>query len=56
MKKVSGVHEFENVTGIINIYQLLMNLYNLEISLETPYPRFAVYVLNCCKVRPLLSF
>ena len=66
MKKVSRVNEFENVTGIINLYQLLINLYNLKISLEislekltwngTPYPRFAVHVLNCCKVCPLLFF
>ena len=62
MKKVSSVNEFENVTGIINLYQLLINLYNLEISLEkltwneTPYARFAVHVLNCYKVRPLFSF
>ena len=34
MKKVSRVNEFENVTGIINLYQLLINLYNLKISLE----------------------
>ena len=66
MKKVSRVDEFENVTEIINLCQLLINLYNLEISLEisfekltwngTPYPRFAFHVINCCKVRPLLSF
>ena len=64
---MSLVDEFENVTAIINLYQLLINLCNLETSLEmsfekltwngTPYPRFAVHVLNCCcKVRPLLSF
>ena len=50
----------------LNLYQLLINLNNLKISPEisfekltwdgTPYPRFAVHVLNCCKVRPLLSF
>ena len=33
MKKVSRVDEFENVTGIINLHQLLINLYNLEISI-----------------------
>ena len=57
MKKVSRVDEFENVTGIINLYQLLINLYNFEISLETsfekliwngtPHLRFAVHELNC---------
>ena len=56
MKKVSRVDKFENVTGIGNLYHLRINLYNLEISLEisfekptrngTPYPRFAVHVLN----------
>ena len=66
MKNVSRVDEFENVTEIINLYQLLINFYNLEISWEisfekltwngTPYPRLAFDVLNCCKVRPLLSF
>ena len=34
MKKVSRVDEVENVTEIINLNQLLINLYNLEISLE----------------------
>ena len=66
MKNVSRVDEFENVTGIINLYQLLINLYNFEISLEisfekrtwngTSYPRFAVHILNFCTVCPLLSF
>ena len=40
MKKVSRVDEFENVTGIINLYQLLINLYNLEISLEISFEKF----------------
>ena len=39
MKKVSGVNEFENVTGIINLYQLLINLYNLKISLEISFEK-----------------
>ena len=57
MKKVSRVDEFENVTGIINLYQLLINLHNLEISLEILFEKLTLfYVLNCCKVRPLLSF
>ena len=34
MKKVSRADEFEDVNGIIKLYQLLINLYNLEISLE----------------------
>ena len=34
MKKVSRADEFENVNGISKLYQLLINLYNLEISLE----------------------
>ena len=34
MKKVSRIDEVENVTEIINLNQLLINLYNLEISLE----------------------
>ena len=63
MKKVLN-DEFENVTGIVYLYQLLINLYNLETSLKmsikkctwnsTPYPWFAVHVLNWCKVRALL--
>ena len=39
MKKVSPVDESENVTGIINLYQLLMNLYNLENSLEISFEK-----------------
>ena len=39
MKKVSRVNEFENVTGIINLYQLLINLYNLETSLEKSFKK-----------------
>ena len=34
MKKVSRFDEFENVTEIINVYQLLINSYILKISLE----------------------
>ena len=34
MKKVPRVDEFENVTGTINLYELLINLCNLQISLE----------------------
>ena len=33
MKKVLN-DEFENVTGIVYLYQLLINLYNLETSLK----------------------
>ena len=40
MKKVSRVDEFENVTGIINLYQLLINLYNLELSPEISFEKF----------------
>ena len=39
MKKVPHVDEFEDVTGIINLYQLLINLYNLEISLEISFEK-----------------
>ena len=39
MKKVSRANEFENVTGIINLYQLLINLYNLETSLEKSFEK-----------------
>ena len=40
MKKASRIHEFENVTEIINLYQLLIiNLYNLEISLEISFEK-----------------
>ena len=39
MKKVSRVDEFENVTEIINLCQLLINLYNLEISLEISFEK-----------------
>ena len=39
MKKVSRVDEFENVTEIINLYQLLINLYNLESSLEISFEK-----------------
>ena len=40
MKKVSRIDEFENVTEIINLYQLLIiNLYNLEISLEISFEK-----------------
>ena len=42
MKKVSRIDEFENVTEIINLYQLLIiNLYNLEISLEISFEKLA---------------
>ena len=34
MKKVSRVDEFENVAGIINLYQLFVNLCNLKILLK----------------------
>ena len=40
MKKVSRVHEFENVTGIISLYQLVINLYNFKISLEISFEKF----------------
>ena len=40
MKKVSRVHEFENVTGIISLYQLVINLYNFKISLEIAFEKF----------------
>ena len=46
----------EIVTGIVYLYQLLIYLCNLEISIQmpfekltwnsTPYPRFAVHVLS----------
>ena len=40
MKKVSRIDEFENVTEIINLYQLLIiNLYNLEISQEISFKK-----------------
>ena len=39
MKKVSRVDGFENVTRIINLYQLLINLYNLEVSLEKSFEK-----------------
>ena len=39
MKKVSRVDEFENVTEIINLYQLLINLHNLESSLEISFEK-----------------
>ena len=40
MKKVSCKYdEFENMTGIIYLYQLLINLYNLEISLEISFEK-----------------
>ena len=39
MKKVSRVDEFENVTEIINLYQLLINFYNLEISREISFEK-----------------
>ena len=39
MEKMSRVDKFENVTGIINLYQLLINLYNLKISLEIAFEK-----------------
>ena len=40
MKKMSRIDEFENVTEIINLYQLLIiNLYNLEISQEISFKK-----------------
>ena len=39
MKKVPRVDEFENMTGIINLNQLLINLYNLEFSLEISFEK-----------------
>ena len=36
---MSCVDEFENLTGIINLYQLLVNLYKLEISLEISFEK-----------------
>ena len=41
MKKMSCVDEFENLTVIINLYQLLVNLYKLEISLEISFEKLA---------------
>ena len=38
-QKVSRIDEFENVTGIINLYQLFINLYNTEISLEISFEK-----------------
>ena len=32
-------NEFENVTGIIDSYRLLINLYNFEISLEIAFEK-----------------
>ena len=55
-KGVMQDDESENVTGIVYLYQLLIYLFNLEISTEmsfekltwnrTPYP--TVHLLNCC--------
>ena len=42
MKKLSHVDEFENVTGIINLYQLLINLYNLKISLQISFEKLEI--------------
>ena len=39
MKKVPRVDEFENRTRIINLYQLLVDLYNLEISPEISFEK-----------------
>ena len=36
---MSCVDEFENLTRIINLYQLLVNLYKLEISLEISFEK-----------------
>ena len=41
MEKMSRVDKFENVTGIINPCQLLINLYNLKISLEISFEKLA---------------
>ena len=39
MKKVPRVDEFENRTRVNNLYQLLVDLYNLEISLEISFEK-----------------